>query len=173
MLGVTTQIIEGQHGNRRPTRKTGHGSSRMLFPILSDPDSVHPDRLRNVLDFMVAEILELETEFLVDLVEGGSRDRHAAGFSEGLDPSCNVHPVAVDPIFLDDHVPEVDPDPEKHPARLRAFCVCAGQLVLDECAAGDGIHDTGEVGQEVVPDGIDHSASVLSDQPTHEIAGCL
>ena len=99
-----------------------------------------------------------------DLVEGRLGDTDAARVGEGLEPSCDVHPVAVDPVTFLDHVPEVHPDAEQHAPVLGQLGVARLQLLLHRHGALHGIHDTGELRQEVVPGRVHHPAAVLLDE---------
>ena len=98
------------------------------------------------------------------MVEGGLGDADPAGIGEGLEPGGDVDPVAVDPVLLLDHVPQVDPDAEQHLPVLGQLCVARLQLLLHRHRALHRIHHAGELGQEVVPRRVHHPATVLLDE---------
>ncbi len=98
------------------------------------------------------------------MVEGGLGDADAAGVGQGLQPGGDVHPVAVYPVALLDHVPEVDPDAEPHAAVLGKLGVAGLKLLLHRHGALHGVHHAGELGQQVVPGRVHHPAAVLFDE---------
>ena len=53
--------------------------------------------------------------------------------------------------ILDDHVAEVDTDPELHAAVNRQVGVSLGEFLLDTDGALDGRHHAGKLGEEVIP----------------------
>src|SRR5262249_36050898 len=71
---------------------------------------VNPHRSSDVLDALVAQILERIGELVADLLAHGSRDANPAGVSDRLQPSGNIDAVAEDVVFLNDHVAEIDAD---------------------------------------------------------------
>ena len=66
----------------------------------------------DVLDPLLAHVLEGEVEFVAHLVANGLRDADAAGLGEPFQAGRDVHPVAVDIVAVDDDVAEIDADAE-------------------------------------------------------------
>src|SRR5216684_3536969 len=76
----------------------------------------HPHRVGDVFNRLLAEILVVQCELVLDLVMDGARDADAAGLRETLEARGDVDAVAVDLLAIDHHVPEVDADTKLHPA---------------------------------------------------------
>jgi len=68
------------------------------------------DRLRDVLDLLIAEILEIDLDLVPDLVEDIAGHADAAGVRQSLQARGNVDAVAVDVVAVDDDVADVDAD---------------------------------------------------------------
>ena len=81
------------------------------------------------------------------MIEGGFGDADAAWISHGFEPGGDVHPVAVDPVALLDHIPEVHPNTKLHAAALRQLSIVCVELLLHRHRALHPIHHAGELGQ--------------------------
>ena len=73
---------------------------------------VSANRLGDVLDAMAAERTVIEIELVPDLVVDGLRNADRAGLGERLEPGGDVDAVAKDVVAVDDHIAEIDPDPQ-------------------------------------------------------------
>ena len=73
----------------------------------------------------------MQPELAPEVVEGRAGDHDPAGLGELLEPGGDVHPVAVDVLALDDHVAEVDADPEADALRLGHRRLALGHATLD------------------------------------------
>jgi hypothetical protein len=69
-------------------------------------------RLGNVLDALLANIIESVGEPVTDMVPDRSRNANPAGLRQRLQPRGNVDAVAVDVAAIGDDVAEIDPDAE-------------------------------------------------------------
>jgi hypothetical protein len=76
----------------------------------------------------------------------------------------------MDVPFLDNHVPEVDADPEYDPLILGRFGIALGHPVLDGDRASDGLHDAREFQEQPVTGRLDDAAFVLGDFRIDEFA---
>src|SRR5215469_10210603 len=74
-----------------------------------------PHGPRNVLNSLLAPILECIGEPIADMVANGARDADTPRLREPLQPRGDIHPIAENVIALGNHVAEVDPDPELDP----------------------------------------------------------
>jgi hypothetical protein len=68
--------------------------------------------MRNILDLTLAEIVEAETQLVAHLVAHHARHQNAAGFGQSLQPRRDIDAVAKNVVAVDDHVADIDPDPE-------------------------------------------------------------
>ena len=82
---------------------------------------------------------------------------------QGLQPRCDIHPVAENIFSLDNHIAEVDPNPELDPLLWRSGRVAVGHPPLHLHGAPDGVDHAGELGQEPVAGGLDDTPPVLGD----------
>jgi hypothetical protein len=98
----------------RDGRRRGFCAVRVL-QFGAEPRRVDPHRSRDVLEWELAEVGEVDAEPTRDLVERRSGDRETARRRQSLDPRRDVHSIAADAISLDDYVAEVQADPERHP----------------------------------------------------------
>jgi hypothetical protein len=92
--------------------------------------------MRNVLEFMVAGILEGGVDLAADLPEGVVGNANAAGFGDALQPRGNVDSIAEDVAFLDDDVADVNPDAQFDApvGRLAGIALSHAALLLDSAA---------------------------------------
>ncbi len=90
-------------------------------------------------------------------------DADAAGFGQGFQPRGHVHPVAIDGPVLHQHIPQVDPDAELHPAVVGQFGVAPVKFPLNFHGGIDRIDDRGELGQDGVALGVHHPAPLPFD----------
>ena len=133
-------------------------------------DPVDPNRLRQVLDDLLAAWLEAERELSLHLLEGGSRHADAAGLGQALHPRCHVHAVSEDPLPVDEDVAEIDADPEQEPALGLEAGVGPFELVLDLDGTAHGVDHARELGEEVVA-GVVHDASpAFGDAVANQLA---
>jgi hypothetical protein len=72
---------------------------------------VDPHRPRNVLYLLFSQILESEIELVAHLITNNPADADPAWLGEGFKSRRDIHPLAENVVFLNDHVAEVDPDP--------------------------------------------------------------
>ena len=86
------------------------------------------------------------------------------GVGQALEPGGDVDAVAEDVVVLDDHVAEIDADPELDPAGRRHVGVALGHPALDLGGALDGLDDARELDQHAIAAGLDDPALVLGDR---------
>ena len=108
-------------------------------------------------------------ELAPEVVEGRAGDHDPAGLGELLEAGGDVHPVAVDVLALDDHVAEVDADPEADALGLGHARLPLGHAALDRDRARDGVDDAGELAERAVAHELDDAAAVLGDERLDEL----
>src|SRR5690348_4725117 len=91
-VGLTTAAGGPAAVRRRP----------VFRPLGKDP--VDPHRAGDVLQRLLAQILEGDVEPAVDLIVHGGGDAYAADLSELLDARGDVHAIAIDVAVLEDDV---------------------------------------------------------------------
>ena len=73
------------------------------------------------------------------------------------------HTIAVDVVFIEDHVTQVDRDPVADPALLRHVLLADLHLALDRDGALDGVDDACELGEQTVDGGLHDTATRFSE----------
>ena len=75
-----------------------------------------------------------QVELALELIVGGTRDEHAAGLAQLLQPCCDIDAVAEQIVALDHHVAEIDADAEHDPPVGRRVVLGRGHGVLERTA---------------------------------------
>ena len=128
-----------------------------------EQDAEDADRPEDVLDALFAEVLERDVEPVAHLVPHGGGNADSVRWSELLEARRHVDAIAEDIAVLDDHVAEVDADPELNPSLRRNIRVAPRHPALDLGGALDGVGDALEFHQHSVAGGLDDLPLVLDD----------
>ena len=121
------------------------------------------DRLVDVLDRVVAEILEHDVQLALDLPVGVAGEQDFAGLGQALHAHGNVHAIAVDVVFFDDDVAEVDAQPIEEAGALRQVGGPGGHRLLHGDGALHAVDDAGKLSVHAVPRRLDDPAAMLPD----------
>jgi len=118
---------------------------------------------RDVFDALLPHVFEPIGELVANLVAHHPRDADAPGLGQCLQPGSDIDPVAEDVVAVDDHVAEIDADPE-----CDALVLGYVGLTVDHCplhldSATDRIDDAREVDQHPVAGGLDDPPVVFCD----------
>src|SRR6516162_7007558 len=84
----------------------------------------------DVLDLLLAEILEREVELVANLVVYHPADADPTRLGKRFEACGDIDAVAVDVAAIPDDVAEVDPHAEFDPPRLRNLSVALGHPLL-------------------------------------------
>src|SRR5262249_3111611 len=147
---------EGQHRSGRAWRRLLNGGG-----AIPDPGGMHWPG--DVLDLLLAEIVEGVIEPVAHLIANDPADADPTGIGQSFKPSWEVHPGAEDIVFFDNHVAEVDPNAELYPFGGRGCRVALSHSPLDLHAAADRINHAGELRQEAVAGVLHNPTAALSD----------
>jgi hypothetical protein len=74
-----------------------------------------------------------------------------------------IHPIAEDVVFLNDHVAEIDPNPELDPLLRQGGRISLGHAPLHFRRATNSVNHARELGQEAVAGVLYDPAPVLRD----------
>src|SRR5258706_1153361 len=152
LLRIAAHVNQRQHGDGRllGDRRRQPSILRVLrrsFWLLLKPDPKDADRTGDILDALVAEILEFDVvQSLADLIAHGARNTDAARLGEHFQPRRDVDAVAQDVVFLNDHVAQIDADAELHPPRRRDVGVASCHPALNLGGAQHRIGDAIRIG---------------------------
>jgi hypothetical protein len=120
--------------------------------------------LGDVLDALLAEILEAVRELAPNMVAHASRDAASAGLGQPLDAGGDVDAIAEDIAILHHDVADIDADAEPHPAIIREFLIRQGEVSLDFDRALDGSEDAAEFGQHAIAGCVAYPSAVLGNE---------
>ena len=126
-------------------------------------DAVDPDRPCDVLDGLLAHVLEAEAQLVSHLVVDLARNHDAAGLGERLQPRGHVDAVAINIVVVADDVADVDADAELDAPIGWHIGIAFGHAALDFDGAAHSIDDADEFHQHAVAGGLDDAAPVLGD----------
>src|SRR5271165_6987004 len=139
-------------------RPVGPGSKRRVGEGGSYP--ISPNGPRDVLERLLAPVLEGKVEPTRGILLHARRDADAAWLSQAFEPSRDVDPIADDVAILDEDIADIDADAELDATirgqRRIAFRHCGLHLGR----AARRVDDAGELGQEAVAGGVDDTAAM-------------
>ena len=95
---------------------------------------------------------------------GVAGEQDFARLGQALHAHGDVHAIAVDVVFLDDDVAEVDAEPIEEPRVLRQVCRPGGHRLLHGDGALHAVDDAGEFSVHAVPRCLHDAAAMLPDQ---------
>ena len=133
-------------------------------------DAVDADAAGDVLQLVLAQVLERKVELAAYLVVDLGRDADSAGAGERLDARRDIDAVAVDPVSLDHEVAEIDADPERHAALFGQFCIARSQFRLEGEGRFDRVYRAAEFRQNVVPRHVHDAAMLRCHNPGDDAA---
>jgi hypothetical protein len=82
----------------------------------------------------------------------------AAGPGECFEPCCDIDAVPNDVVSIDDHVTDIDPDPEFEAVLRRLTRQPFGHCVLPFHRAPLAIDDAAELDKQAIAGGLDYTA---------------
>ena len=145
------------------------GAGQGSCTVLVETDAEHADRPREILDALLAKILERHAEPVPGLIADRARDADAAGLGELLQARGHVHAIAEDVVVLADHVAEVDADAKADLAPRRHVAVAPRHAPLDLDRTRHGIRDARELDQHAIAGGLDQPPLVLGDRRVDQL----
>ena len=152
----------GEPAPRSGAAKVGCGHD----PVEGDAEGL--DHLGEVLDLVQPGGREGEVDLALDLAVDAPRQPHAAGLAQALDPRRHVDAVAVDRVAVDDHVAEVDADPEADALVFRDIGILLQHGALDRDGGLDRVDGARELDERAVALEVDDPAAVpVQDRPDH------
>src|SRR5262249_12455155 len=131
---------------------------------------IDPHRPGDVLDLLLAAILERIRQFVANLVAHHLGDADAGGLCQRLQASRHIDPVAVYVVILGDDIAKIDPDAKCEPTFFRNCGVTLGHFALHFDGATHRVDDTLEFDEEAVAGRLDDSAAVFPDARIGDLA---
>jgi hypothetical protein len=128
------------------------------------------DRPGNVLQPLLAQILEGKVELATRIFLYSGRDADATGFRDPFQPRCHVHPVAIDVATLDYDVADIDADAKRDPLLWIDLCVASRHPALDLKGATQRVDHAPELSQQTIASGLDDPSAVFLDLRIQQVA---
>src|SRR6516162_4850168 len=133
----------------------------MRNPICTD--AVHAHRSCNVLERLVAHVLEGEIKLTRGILLHARGDTDAAGLGRCFEPCSDVDTVAKDVAVLDHNVAHIDTDPKLDSLVRRYRRVALGHAGLQLGCTAQRIYHTAELDEEAVTRCLDEPAVMSGD----------
>jgi hypothetical protein len=131
--------------------------------LRSEVGAIGLDRPADVLHPLFAERHELDRDIGSDVVVDLLRQHHAARLGDAFEPGRDVDAVAIDVAALDDHVTEMDTDPQMQLVPLADGGVARTEAALDLDRALQCLDDARELDQRAVAHQLDRAPRVALD----------
>ena len=133
--------IDGLSGERQRRRWSAAARRLRRGSVRAAADAIDPHRPGDVLDLLLAQILEGQIEPAAHVFLHRAGDEDPARLGQCLEPRGDVDAVAEDVVALDDDVAEIDAD-AKFDAPVRGEpAVPLGHRLLHRDGAAHGIDD--------------------------------
>jgi hypothetical protein len=126
-------------------------------------DSIGAHGSRDVLDLLLAEIVEGEVEAVAHLLVRRGAETDPARLGQRFKPGGNVDAVAEDVAILDDDVTEIDAHAKFDAALCRCCGVAGDHLALQFDRTAHRVDDAGKFHQQAVAGGLDDATPMLGD----------
>ena len=169
---IGAAILEGQNRDCRPAAEARYrrGGSRSTFRLRGErPHAIRTHRRRDVLQLLLAEILERALHLAAHLLDDRRRRADAARVCERFEPRGDVDRVAED-LLLDGEIAEMHPDAKAQAAILRKAGLAPSELRLHVERARDRVDGTGELREQVVADRVHDPAAMLAHVARDRVA---
>ncbi len=122
------------------------------------------DRPVDILDADVAGILEPNVDPIADAFVDDGGNANAAGLGQRLQAGGDVDAIAVNVVALDDHVAEIDPDPQHDPRLAQGLIGKGAVRALHRDGAIHRIDHAAEFDDGAVADQLDDAAVMGGDR---------
>ncbi len=133
-------VGKGKHRYRRGARRRLGGARPF-----AEQDAVGAHRPCDVLDLLLAPVLECKVELVANLVAHDPADADATRLGQRFEAGGDVDAVAEDVAFIDDDVADIDADAELDAPIGRYANVAVGHLALNVDRAAHRVDDAGEL----------------------------
>jgi hypothetical protein len=142
------------------------GVSRVLWLecILIDEKPKRPDWMGDILDQLLAQILEDQSPAMTQVIAHAPRDADLATVNQAFEPCGHINPVTEQVALLDHNVTDIDADPEAHSARFRFTRIGTLKRCLDFDRAVNRLKNAGKLSEHAVAGRVRNSTSITRYQ---------
>src|SRR5262249_38663920 len=130
---------------------------------MSPLDPIHPNRSFDVLELLLARVLEVSIELATHLSVDIFRDADSGRFGGTFEPSGNIHTIPEYVGSFDYYITNMDADAKLDAFILRHRCITFDHAALDLNGTPRRVHGTCELNQDTVARPLDDSAAMLGD----------
>jgi hypothetical protein len=117
-------------------------------------------RPSNILELLLAGILEVRIQSIADLVIGGLLNADSTWLRYPLQPSRHIHTIAEQVLTLDHHIAEIDAHTELDPLLGREIGIPAVHPALEIKGTPDRVHHGGKFDKNAVACGFHDPAAM-------------
>src|SRR5262249_8151794 len=147
-----------------PFGKLLSGNASPPFCILGvEQDAINPYRLRDVLDPLLPHWFKAECELLLHFLGDLVRNTNATRIGKLLQPRGNVDAFPVAVFALDDHLAQINADPDIDTLVPLNLGIALGHAPLKGDSAFDCVDDTTELSEEAISHELENAPTVLSN----------
>src|SRR2546423_6679296 len=121
------------------------------------------DRSRNVLDRLLAHILESKAELVANLIVNVARDANSPRLGKRFEPGGHVDAIAVDIVLVADDVPDIDADAKLNAALNRHIGVAFEHAALNVDGTSYCVDHTDKFHKHSIAGRLHDPAAMLGD----------
>jgi hypothetical protein len=115
------------------------------------PQAESPDRARNILDALLAQIIEAHRDLVADMIAHAAGNANTTGFCEPFKAGCDVDTVAENVTVFYHYVADVYPDAKLHLPFFGQSVIRLGERVLNLNRCVDCIENARKFCKHAVP----------------------
>jgi hypothetical protein len=171
---VRIALLERRQARRQPVGSEGLDRRHRQQALVgfAQAHMIDVNRLADVLDGMIAKILELERQLLRDMLVDVGGNADAAGLGQGFQPGRQIDRVAIQAAAVDDDIADIDADAEQHPLAFRQVERLLGKRALDLGGGPHCLHGAAELGHDGIACGAEDPAAEFGNNSLdHHMAG--
>ena len=116
------------------------------------------NRIGDVLEAQFSQAGKADIHLVHRVIECRAGNANASGLGYRLQARCNVYPVAIDVVFFNDDVAEIDADAKPDLLCCSHSLIALGHLALDRGSTLDRVDDAGELDERTVAHEFDDAA---------------
>src|ERR1700733_2586892 len=125
---------------------------------------VHPNRLGDVLDLLLAEIVERYRQLIAHLIVNDSGDAYRTRLGQSFETSGDIDAITEQILAIHHPVANVHAYAKLHRLVGANTRILRGNRCLHRDRASHGIDRAGEIGDDTVPSGVEDAAPMRRDQ---------
>ena len=134
------------------------------------PETICAHRPAEVLDVLLPGKVNGQVDLTLELVEGGSGNKHPSWLAELLQPRRDIDPVAKEIVTFDHDIAEIDADAEYDPQLCRHISLSLCHFSLNGCPALYGVDNGCELYDRSIAHQLHYAAVVSGQKRVNKIA---